>query len=154
MVVRHRERHELLQRHAVLGVDVEKLVRNRGELQPLLDDGRVHKEPGRDLLLAKALLAQGLEGAKLVERMQSFALDVLGERILFGEAIGSHDARHGLRLGHALLLHQQFERAEPAAASRHLEHAGLLALGVPHRPDVQALQERTPGDVLGELLDG
>ncbi len=45
MVVRHRERHQLLQRHAVLGVDLE-------ELEPLLDDRRAHEELGRYLLLA------------------------------------------------------------------------------------------------------
>ena len=45
MIVRHRERHQLLQRHAVLGVDLE-------ELEPLLDDSRAHEEPGRYLLLA------------------------------------------------------------------------------------------------------
>ena len=154
MVVGDRERHQLLQRHAVLGIDVEELVGHRRELQPLLDDGRVHEEPGRDLLLAQPLLAQGLEGAKLVERMQGDALDVLGQRILFGEAALPHHARHGLGLGHPLLLHQQFERPEAAATGRHLEHAGLLALRVQHGPDAQALQERAPGDVLGQLLDG
>jgi hypothetical protein len=79
MIVRYRERHELFQRHAILGVDVEECFGNRGKLQPLLDDGRVHEEPGRDLLLAQPLPAQGLEGAKLVERVQGNPLDVLGQ---------------------------------------------------------------------------
>jgi hypothetical protein len=65
-VVRHRERHELLQCHPVVRVDVEELVGNGGQLQPLLDDGRADEEPGRDLLLAEALVAQGLKGAKLI----------------------------------------------------------------------------------------
>ena len=154
MVVGDRERHQLLQRHAVLGIDVEELVGHGRELQPLLDDGRVHEEPGGDLLFAQPLLAQGLEGAKLVERVQGDALHVLGQRILFAEAALPHHARHGLGLGHPLLLHQQFERPEAAATGRHLEHAGLLALRVRHGPDAQALQERAPGDVLGQLLDG
>jgi hypothetical protein len=46
------------------------------------------------------------------------------------------------RLRQALLLHQQLERPVAAAAGRHLEHAGLGAIGIEDRPDVQALQER------------
>jgi hypothetical protein len=106
------------------------------------------------ILFAQPLLAQGLEDAKLVERVQGDALHVLGQRILFAEAALPHHARHGLGLGHPLLLHQQFERPEAAATGRHLEHAGFLALRVYHGPDAQALQERAPGDVLGQLLDG
>ena len=59
--------------------------------------------------------------------------------------------RRGLR--QALLLHQQLERPVAAAAGRDLEHAGLGALGVEDRPDVEALEQRAPGDVLGQLLD-
>jgi len=57
MIVRYRERHELFQRHAILGVDIEESFGNGGKLQPLLDDGRAHEEAGRDLLLAQPLLA-------------------------------------------------------------------------------------------------
>ena len=63
------ERHQLLQRHAVLGIDVEQLGGYRGEAQALLHHGRVHKEPGRNLFIAEALLAQCLEGAELIEGM-------------------------------------------------------------------------------------
>ena len=155
MVVGDRERHQLLQRHAVLGIDVEELRGDGGELQALLHDGRGDEEARGDLLLAQALVAQGLEGAELVERMQGDALDILGQRILFrrNSVPVAHHAGHGHGLGHALLLDQQFERPVAAAAGRHLEHAGLLALGVEHRPDAEALQERAPGDVLGQLLD-
>ena len=96
MVVGHRERHQLLQRHAVLGVDIEQLFRDGRELQPLLDAGRADEEPRRDLLLAEPLGAQRLEGAELVERMQRLALAVLGERVLLGQPIGAHHARHRL----------------------------------------------------------
>ena len=106
MVVCHRERHQLLQGHAVLGVDLEEFFGNRGELEPLLDDSRADEEPGSDLLFAQPLVAQGLESAKLVERVQGNALDILGQRILLGEAIRTHDARDGLGLVHALLLYQ------------------------------------------------
>jgi hypothetical protein len=85
MIVRHRECHELFQRHAILGVDVEEAFGNGSEFQSRLDDRRIHKEPSRDLLLAQPLLAQGLEGAKLVEGVQGNSLDVLGQRILLGE---------------------------------------------------------------------
>jgi hypothetical protein len=107
----------------------------------------------RDLLLAQPLLAQGLECVKLVERVEGGALDVLGERILLGEAIGPDDARDELGLVHAPLLHQQLECPEPTAPCRDLEQAGLLPLDVQDRPDVQALQKRAPGDVFGKLLD-
>ena len=153
VVVGDGERHQLLQRHAVLGIDVEELVGDGGEAQALLHHGRGHEEPGGDLLVAKALVAQRLEGAELVERMERDALDVLGQRILLGDAALAHDAGHRRGLGQALLLDQQFERPEAPAAGRDLEHAGLLAVGVENRPDAEALQERAPGDVLGQFLD-
>ena len=153
MVVRHRERHQLLQGHTVLGVDVEELFGDGGKLQALLDDSGAHEEPGGDLLVGQPLLAQGLEGAKLVERVEGDALDVLGERILLGEAIGSDDARYELGLVYAPLLHEQLERSEAPAAGRHFENAGLLALGIQHRADAQALQERSPSNVFGEFLN-
>ena len=153
MVVGDGERHELLQRHAVLGIDVEELRRDGGEAQPLLHHGRRHEEAGGDLLLAQALVAQRLEGAELVEGMEGDALDVLGQRILLGDPALAHDAGHGRGLRQALLLDQQFERPEAAAAGRHFEHAGLLAFRVENRPDAEALQQRAVGDVLGQFLD-
>ena len=156
MVVRDREGHELLQRHAVLGIDVEELPGDGGEAQALLHDGRCDEEARRDLLLAEALVAQGLKGAELVERMQGDALDILSEQILVRRNIGARIAHHagdGHGLGQALLLDQQFERPVAAAARRDLEHASLGALGVEDRADAETLQERAPGDVLGQLLD-
>ena len=141
------EGHELLQGHAVLGIDPEQLLGDGGQPQPLLDHGRRDEEAGGDLLLAGALVAQRLEGAELVERMQGGALDVLGERILLGRDLDrgvAHDAGHRRRLGKALLLHQQLERPVAAAAGGDLEHAGLGAVGVEDRPDVEALQQPAP----------
>jgi len=86
--------------------------------------------------------------------MQRSALDVLGQRVLLGEAIGPHHAWHGLSLLHALLLDQQLEGPKPTAAGRHLEHTGLVTVGVHDPPDIQARQEGAPGDVFGKLLDG
>jgi hypothetical protein len=54
----------------------------------------MHEETGCDVLLAQTLFAQGLEGAELIEGMEGSTLDVFGERILFGDAISPHDARH------------------------------------------------------------
>ena len=81
--------------------------------------------------------------------MQADPLVVLRQRIVFGNAPFANDARHRLRLRHALLLHQKLERAIAPAARRHLEHAGLVAVGVDDRPDVQALQQRTLRDAFG-----
>ena len=153
MVAGDRERHELLQRHAVLGIDVEERRRDGGEAQPLLHHGRRHEEAGGDLLLAEALVAQGLEGAELVEGMKGDALDILGQRILLSDPALAHDAGHRRGLGQALLLDQQFERPESAAAGGHLEHAGLLAVRVEHGSDAEALQQGAVSDVLGQLLD-
>ncbi len=120
----------------------------------MLDHRRADEKPRRDLLLAKPLVAQRLERTELVQRMQRFAMDVLGERVLLGNASHPHDAGHSLRLRHALLLHEKLKGAIAPAAGRDLEHAGLGTLGVEHRPDIQALQQGAAGDVLGEFLNG
>ncbi len=139
------ERHELVERHAVLGVDVEQLGRDRRQSQTLLHDGHGHEKGGGDLLLGLAFFAQGLEGAELVEGMKRRALDVLGEAILLGDAAFANDARDGRGLGQALLLHQEFQRPIAAAAGGNLEHAGLVALGVANRPHREALQQACAG---------
>jgi hypothetical protein len=150
------ESHQLLERHAVVGIGFEQRRRYRREPQPLLDDVDGHEEGGRDLLLGLALLAKGLEGAKLVERMERGALAVFGERIVLGEDAGrgiAHHAGHGRGLSEALLLDQPFERPVAPAAGRDLEHASFLAFGVEHGADIEALKQAAPGDVLGQFLD-
>ena len=117
-----------------------------------LSSGR-DEERRRDLLLGLALLAQREKRAELVERMKRRALDVLGEAVFLGEPLGAHHAGDRGGAGEPLLLDQEFERPEAAAAGRDLEHAGLGALVVEDRPDGEALQQRAPGDVLGKLLD-
>jgi hypothetical protein len=69
MVVSDGEGHELLQRHAVLGIDIEKLLRHRGKAQPLLHYGGRDEEAGGNLLVSGTLVAQCLEGTELVEGM-------------------------------------------------------------------------------------
>ena len=109
MIGRHRERHELVERHAVFGIDVEQLLRHGGEAQPLLHDVHADEEGGGDLLLGLALLAQGLEGAELVERMQRRALDVLGQASPPRRNVDAgiaHDAGDRRGLGETLLFDQ------------------------------------------------
>ena len=49
VVAADRERHQLVERHAVLGVDVEELRRHRRQPQPLLDHRDRDEEHRRDL---------------------------------------------------------------------------------------------------------
>ena len=152
MIGRHREGHELVERHAVFGIDVEQLPRHGCETQPLLHHVHADEEGGSDLLFGLALLAQCLKGAELIERMERSAVDVLGQRVFFGGDVDAgiaHDAGHGCGLGETLLFDEELERPVAPAAGRNLEHAGLHAVGVENGSDVEALQERAPGDVLG-----
>jgi hypothetical protein len=79
MVIADGKGHELLERHAVVGEDVEQFFGYRRQAQPLLDDIHAHKEGGRDILVGHALVAQRLEGPELVERVQGDALHILGQ---------------------------------------------------------------------------
>lgn len=65
----------------------------------------------------------------------------------------THDARDGFSLCHSLLFHQKLQSAIAPAARRHFEHAGLVAICIDDGPDVQALQQGTLRDALGQLLD-
>ena len=125
----------------------------RRQAQALLHDRNRHEKGGGDFFLGLALFAQGEERPKLVERVKWRALDVLGETVLLGDAAFAHDAGYGRGLRHALLLHEELERAVAATAGRDLEHSGLIALGVANRPNREALQQRAPRNVLGEFLN-
>ncbi len=154
VISRDGEDHQLVQRHAVLGIDIEQPGRDRGQPQPLFHDRNRHEEIRRDLLLGLPLLAQGQEGAELVERVQRRALDVLGQGVLLGDAFGADDAgdRRGLR--QALLPDQQLQRPEAPAAGGHLEHPSLDTLRVHHRSHGEGLQQSAAADVGREFLDG
>ena len=60
------ERHELLEGHAVFGINLVQLWRHGCQPQSLLHDGRRHEVPGRDLLLGQAGAEQGLKGSELI----------------------------------------------------------------------------------------
>ena len=149
LIGRDRERHELLEGHAVFGIDLVQLRRHRREPQSLLHDRRRHEMPGRNIFFAQASVAQSLESSKLVQRMQADPLVILRERVILGNATLAHDARNGLRLCHALLLHQKFQRTIAPATRRHLEHAGLVALGIDDGSNAQALQQGALRDAFG-----
>ena len=140
LVGRNREGHELLKGHAVFGIDLVQLRRHGRQPQSLLHDGRRHEVPGRDLLLGQAGAEQGLKGSELIERMEPDPLVILGKRIVFGDTALAHDAGNGLRLGHAFLLHEKFQRAIAPAAGRNLEQAGFVAFCIDDGPDIQALR--------------
>jgi hypothetical protein len=101
LVCGDREGHELLQRHAVLGIDVEQLLGDGGQAQALLHHGWRHEEAGGDFLLPRTLLMQRFERAKLVKWMQSNPMGIFCERVLFDcgqRAWISNDARDQRRL--------------------------------------------------------
>ena len=156
MVAGDGERHQLLQRHAVLGIDVEELGTDSGEPQALANDDGGDEEARGDLLDPLALLDEALEGVELVERVQVDPLDILGEAVLLGAdavAAVANDARNGRGLGEALALHEQVEGAIAPTARRHLEHAGVLAVAVEDGPDAQRLEQTAPADVIGQLVN-
>ena len=70
--------------------------------------------------------------------MERGALNVLGEAVFLGEPLGAHHAWDRGGAGEPLLLDQEFQRPEAAAAGRNLEHPGLGALVVEDRPDAAA----------------
>ena len=109
----------------------------------------VHEMPRGDILLAHAEIAERLEGPELIKRMQADPLIVLRHRIVLGNAAFTNDARHRLRLRHALLFHQKLESPIAPAARRHLEHAGLVAVCIDDSPDTQALQQSTLRNAFG-----
>jgi hypothetical protein len=57
MIGGDREGHQLLERHAVVGIDVEQLRGDRRKPEPLLHHVHRHEEDGRDLLLGFPLFA-------------------------------------------------------------------------------------------------
>ena len=82
MVGIDRERHELVQSHAVLGLDIKQLGRDGSKAQPLAHHRGRDEERRRDLFLGLALLTEREERAELVERMERGTLNVLGEAVL------------------------------------------------------------------------
>ena len=94
MVVGDGEGHELVERHAVLGIDVEQDGRCGREAQALLDHLDRDEERCGDLLLGLALHPHILEGAELVQRMKRRAIDILDQRHFLGQDLVVALPRH------------------------------------------------------------
>lgn len=110
----------------------------------------------RDRLDIVALVDHRLHRAELVQRMQRFAHRVFGETVVLGENFAvrrAHDAGDWRTLGKTPSLHEQFERTVASPASRYSIPARLLARGVAFGPDVEALEQGSPVDIVGERLD-
>jgi len=104
----HGESHELLQRHAILGIDLKQGRGDGSEFQALLHDLRRHEEGGSNLCVALALVPQRHKRTELVERVQGNALHVFCKGIVLGQDVGrsiADDAGNGRRLRQPLLLH-------------------------------------------------
>ncbi len=131
MIWVHGEGHELLQRHAILGIDLKQGRGDGSKFEALLHDLRRHEEGGRNLCIALTLVAQRHKRAELVERVQGDPLHVFRKGIVLGEDRGPripHDAGNGRSLRQTLLLHQQGQCLEAAATGRDLELAGCGAI--------------------------
>ena len=153
MVGADREGHQLVERHLILGIDLQQPGRHGGQPQPLLHHRDRDKKHRRDLLLALPLLPQRLERPELIQRMQRRALHILRQAVLLGDALGADNARDRRGLGEALLPHQQFQRPVAPPAGGDFEHAGLGTFIIQHRAHGDALQQRAPRDIRRQLLD-
>ena len=148
------ERHQLIERHPVLAVNVEQGARHRSKAQPLFDDVDGCEEAGGDFFFGGASITQLLERPELVERMERHPHGVFNQGILLGTAAFAHHAGNGLVLRHSLARDQKFQGTETAPTGGHFELAGLLAVSVQHRTDVEALKQCPADNVIGQLADG
>ena len=95
--------------------------------EALFDDGGSDAEGGGNRVLALSLVAQGGEGAELVDRMKGFALGVFGEAVGLDEASAADDAGDRRVLGELLLFDEHLQRAQAASARLNAVEAGLFA---------------------------
>ena len=90
------EGHELLEIDRVGGISVEQFRAGGGEPETPAHAGGRDGEGGGDVLLGLVFLRERGEGAELIERVQPFAVAVLGEAVVFGDAGGLDDAWDGM----------------------------------------------------------
>ena len=153
VIVADREGHQLVERHAILAIDVEQRRRNRSQPQTLTHGRHRNEEAGGDIVFGQTGFDQRAESAELVEWVKSETHDILGKGIFFGDASFADDAGNRLILRHPLRPDQQFERTEAAASRRNLEDAGFPAIVIEQRPDIQTLEEGAVVDVLRQVID-
>ncbi len=154
MILGQAKRHQLLERDFVLPIGCEQDRARLGEAKTLLDDGRRHAEGGGDGLLALALIGERFEGSELVEGMQRLAFDVLGKAVGFDKAAGPDDAGDGRVFCQLLLLDEELQGAQAAAAGLDAVFARLFASLVVEGAHAQALQEAASLDVGGKAGNG
>ena len=135
VVVGEAKRHELIEGDFVVFVSLKQNGARLGETQALFHDMRADAESGGNGFLAFAFVGEGFEGAELIERMQRFALGVLGETVGFDKAFRAHDARDGRVFCELLLFDEKLQRAQAAAAGLHAIGAGFFAGFVQDRAD-------------------
>src|SRR3546814_8321691 len=88
--------------------------------------------------------------------MEALAHGIFGETVVLGENIAvrrAHDAGDWRIIRETLPLHQQFERAIAPPPGRYFIAARLLSRGVAFGPDIEALEQGSPVDIVGERLD-
>ena len=153
LVVAKAKGHELLKRDFVVLVSLEEQGARIREAKALFHDGGADIESGGNCFFAFAFVGECLEGAELIERMQRFALGVLGKAVGFDEAFGAHDARNGRVFCELLLFDEKLQRAQAAAASLYAVGAGFFAGVVQDRADAQGLKKPAAFDVGGKRLD-
>ncbi|MBB3646713.1 hypothetical protein FHX14_002910 [Rhizobium sp. BK619] len=154
MIVGDRERHDLLELHFVLGIEIEKPGRDGRKPQALPHRGDRDEEPRGDLFLIESLFPQRLEGAELIKRMQADALDVFGERIFDLKCIAmADDARNAGGFGEPLLRHKPLKRTIATPAGRDAIDTVFFALRIEFGTDIETGQKTTVSNVFRELLD-
>ena len=124
-----------------------------GKAQTLPDHKDGGAEGGGDGVFAVTVVGHGLERPEFVKRGQRLALRVLGETVGLGETVCLDDAGDGRVPGQLLLLDEELERAETAAASLDGVGAGFLMIGVEDGADAQRLEKAAKRDVGGEVLN-
>ncbi len=86
--------------------------------------------------------------------MQRLAFDVLGKAVGFDEAAGPDDAGDGRVFCKLLLLDEELQGAQAAAAGLNAIFAGLFASLIVEGAHAQALQKAASLDVCGEAGNG
>ena len=127
LVVDQAEGHELIEADFVIFVSLKENRARLGEAQPLLHHLRADAESGGDGFFALAFVGKSLEGPELIERMQGFALGVLGETVGFDKTLAADNARDGCVFCELLLFDKKLQGAKAAAASLDAISAGFFA---------------------------
>ncbi len=147
------EGHELFEREFVILISLKEQRAGARKPEALSDDGGSDAEGSGNRVLALSLVAQGGEGAELVDRMKGFALGVFGEAVGLDEASAADDAGDRRVLGELLLFDEHLQRAQAASARLNAIATGFRAGVVDERAHAQALQKSAARDVGGEVFD-